>query len=450
MSNFNINDPNPFRNGQTPLNEDNLNAVVNLARQGGQGARGNGILYVTHDVQRNASVTLQNTLLVPNSPTPKVNDVVLAQNGLMGWVTAVQNNSFTVWFRDSLMGPQGMRGLQGPQGIQGPPGAFEHLLGQPNGIATLDEGGRLPLEQLPESLDGGGGNVNMVSNSAITWQITNPVLPVKTFGYETTRGLLKLGNGRDRWNDLPYFVNTSISGYVPPNPYLGLELDSWATIAEVSAAISTGLINPFDSTVCPYSIGDTKTVQIGGESVVFEIWGWNHDKKADGSGTAGITFGMKNLMTAMQRLNPTLTNYGGWELSEFRNIFMPQLLSQLPSDLRSVIAEVVKESQNADGSIAHTPDKLFLFSVWEISGQFSQSQNVGVEGNMYMYWQGILNGASQLDRRKMLAGIGNPVQWWFRSVATDRTTSFARVATTGTIGVSVANMPNGVCFGFCV
>jgi len=47
MSNFNINDPNPFRNGQTQLNEDNLNEVVRLARQGGpqgppgpQGAQG--------------------------------------------------------------------------------------------------------------------------------------------------------------------------------------------------------------------------------------------------------------------------------------------------------------------------------------------------------------------------------------------------------------------------
>ncbi|MCL2369701.1 MAG: hypothetical protein FWC80_00495 [Firmicutes bacterium] len=51
---------------------------------------------------------------------------------------------------------RGATGLQGIQGIQGPVGApgrdgrdVTHLFGRPNGIATLDENGQVPLEKLP-------------------------------------------------------------------------------------------------------------------------------------------------------------------------------------------------------------------------------------------------------------------------------------------------------------
>ena len=41
-------------------------------------------------------------------------------------------------------------------------------------------------------------------DTASNWQSTNPVLNQGEPGVETNTGKLKIGNGSDPWNDLPY------------------------------------------------------------------------------------------------------------------------------------------------------------------------------------------------------------------------------------------------------
>ena len=43
------------------------------------------------------------------------------------------------------------------------------------------------------------------------WKRNNPLLQAAEPGYETDTGKLKIGNGQDLWNDLPYFANNTFS-----------------------------------------------------------------------------------------------------------------------------------------------------------------------------------------------------------------------------------------------
>jgi hypothetical protein len=45
--------------------------------------------------------------------------------------------------------------------------------------------------------------------TASEWTTANPLLAEAEPGYETDTGLLKLGNGTDNWDDLPYFTPVS-------------------------------------------------------------------------------------------------------------------------------------------------------------------------------------------------------------------------------------------------
>lgn len=47
------------------------------------------------------------------------------------------------------------------------------------------------------------------------WRIKNPVLQEGEPGYERDTGLLKFGNGFDKWNDLPYYGHISDPSDLP-------------------------------------------------------------------------------------------------------------------------------------------------------------------------------------------------------------------------------------------
>ena len=222
--------------------------------------------------------------------------------------------------------------------------------------------------------------------------------------------------------------------------------DSWATIAAASA----------DGTASTkYNIGDEKTITLTtGEEVTVQIWGFGHDDLADGSGKAGITLGMKNLLATTYAMNSSDTNSGGWEASKMRTTTMPAILATLPEDLQAVIKEVNKQSSeggsNAD-ALDTTTDKLFLFSVKEITG--ANTYSLDGEGTQYEGWKTLLNnGAISASRIKRLSnGDGSASYWWTRSAYSGGGSSFfCSFATSGSVNYNIANNSYGVCLGFCV
>lgn len=230
-----------------------------------------------------------------------------------------------------------------------------------------------------------------------------------------------------------------------PQPTSAFTTDSWATIAAASA----------DGTASTkYKVGDEKTITLTtGEEVTLQIWGFNHDNLADGSGKAGITLGMKNLLAATYTMNSSGTNNGGWEASRMRTTTMPAILATLPEDLQAVIKEVNKLSSEGGSSadaLDTTADKLFLFSVKEVTG--TNTYSLDGEGTQYDLWKTLVyNSEFPSSRIKRLSnGDGNASYWWTRSAYSGSSNTFCCFGTSGSVYVSGAASSWGVCLGFCV
>lgn len=222
---------------------------------------------------------------------------------------------------------------------------------------------------------------------------------------------------------------------------LTLESADWATISKISAA---GKASEY------FNVGDEKTISLTGtgESVTLQILGFNHDDKADNSGKAGITFGMKHLLATTYPMNSSNTNAGGWDSSAMRSSTMKTQLSQLPADLRAVIKPVIKKATAGSQSttITTSTDSLFLFSEVEIDG--TTSSGYADEGSQYDYWK-THNTAS--DRIKNLSnGSDSAGTWWWRSPSVSSSAYFRCIDGIGGVRNNGASGSNGVCFGFCV
>ena len=214
-----------------------------------------------------------------------------------------------------------------------------------------------------------------------------------------------------------------------------LSKNTWAQIAKASA---TGKASQL------WSVGDTKDITVGSETLTLVIMGFNHDDLASG-GKAGITFGMKNLMATTRRMNASNTNSGGFTGSEMYSWLQNTLLPTLPSDLQAVLKSVNKKtSAGSQSSTINTNSmKLFLFSEIEIFGSTTYSK--AGEGSQYSYF------ATAANRIKYLSnGSGSASWWWERSPNGSDSNSFCIVNGDGSANGLSASGAAGVCFGFCV
>lgn len=213
--------------------------------------------------------------------------------------------------------------------------------------------------------------------------------------------------------------------------------NSWATIASVSEAGTWDAIG--------WSVGDEIDITVSGEKLTLVIMGFNHDDKADGSGKAGITFGLKNLMASTRAMNSSNTNSGGFTGSAMYTWLTGTLLPALPSDLQAVLKSVNKKTSagNQSSTINTNAMKVFLFSEVEIFG--STTYSVSGEGSQYDYF------ATAANRIKYLSnGAGSASNWWERSPIASSSVSFCRVGSDGNAYYYAASNSRGVCFGFCV
>ena len=205
-----------------------------------------------------------------------------------------------------------------------------------------------------------------------------------------------------------------------------------------------------------FYVGQEKTITLStGEEITLVILGFNHDDLSDGSGKAGITFGMKDLLSDKYDMynssyNPYV-NTVGWKGSDFRQTDIPNILDEFPVELQNVLKEVNKTTliSNATYDIASiqdvTKDKLFLLSGDEIRGDVSSGTN-GLEGTQYEYFT--------LDSTTLVKNInGEPSGWWLRSVVSNTapTDDYKRITNVGSYGGSSASYAVlGISICFCV
>ncbi len=219
-----------------------------------------------------------------------------------------------------------------------------------------------------------------------------------------------------------------------------------------------------------WAVGDEKPITLStGDQVVLTILDFNHDDLADGSGKAGITFGMKYFIPTTSVMNNSETNSGGWDGSVMRTSTMATIFSQLPSDLQSVIKQVSKKTSAGSQSttITTSTDKLFSLALGEIFSKtaIENSNYLGVkqgaavytaEGSQYSYYNGLIadgdpnDSFSGLIMYQVSGGSTSGVYYWLRSPYTNSSSNFWSIYSSGHAYYDYANLSYGAYFAFCV
>lgn len=243
---------------------------------------------------------------------------------------------------------------------------------------------------------------------------------------------------------IEYMTDDEVDALFASTPSIPSFADAtWEQIAQVAEA---GTASDY------FAVGDEKTITLStDEQITLVILGFNHDDLSDGSGKAGITIGMKNLLATQYSINATATNAGGWDESEMRTSTMATLLSQLPSDLQSVVKQVNKKATagSQSTSITTSADKLWLLAEVEVDG--TTSAGYADEGERYEYWKTVKDGTVAADRIKYSSnGSGSAGLWWLRSPRVSTSMFFLGITSAGGVFDYSANVTRGVCFCFCV
>lgn len=278
------------------------------------------------------------------------------------------------------------------------------------------------------SLNTWSANTNIVRVSG-----TSPITPwakqVSYIGGNTTGSVNTAVSLAETTN---YAQSNVIEGYISNRPiYSDLANNPWEVISYVSKA---GTASNY------WSIGAEKSFTMTtGETITMQIYGFNHDV------ANSITFGTKNLMANLQRMNSSMTNSGGFRGSAMYTWLQGSLYNSFPDELKTIIRAVDKITSAGNGSASLVTDtmKVFLFSEIECFG--ANTYSYAGEGTKYSIF------TNNSSRIKYLAnGSGTPSHWWQRSPPAGYSTAFCFTSNNGTTNLTGANSSIGVCFGFCV
>lgn len=196
-----------------------------------------------------------------------------------------------------------------------------------------------------------------------------------------------------------------------------------------------------------WAIGDRCPLSLtGGETVYAQIADFLHDNLADGGGLAAITFSFEDCFSTTYGMNASNTNSGGWNNSRMRKSTLPTLLDQFPAVLQDSagIKTVNKVASAGSGSsnLITSPDKLWLFSEVEVTGEAQYS--VFGEGAIYPLF------STASNRIKGIGAGGAAADWWLRSPYVGTSIHFVVVTASGSVSGSIASIACGVAPGFCV
>lgn len=218
--------------------------------------------------------------------------------------------------------------------------------------------------------------------------------------------------------------------------------DSWEDIlaAEEDGTYST-----------KYSVGDTKSVEIGDKTVKMQIAAFDADTIAGTNDKAKITWVCKNCYADSVRMNPGTTN-GGWPASEmysYLNDSTSGIYNSIDSTVKTAIKTVVKPYWDWDAAASEekaSNDKLWLLSNQEVNFITSGSYHKEDNGVTYSGLFPTANNSGSTNRIKYNSS-GSANTWWLRS--SYNLSSFVCMYGNGDAGNYYANNALGVVFGFC-
>ena len=274
------------------------------------------------------------------------------------------------------------------------------------------------------------GNGTTCSDSDV---IKNKKYYYRFFVYDTN----KLCN-----NNMSMIIENTFYGIDPI-----LKNNTWE---QINAASEAGIASSL------WKVGDEIDITLSvtfNETVTLQIWDFKHFDKSDGSGKAGIVFGMKNLMKDVQYMNSSHTNSGGWNNTAMKKTVMANIYNSIPSDLQSYIKEVNTYANQGLGSSSSSTgllskDKVFLPGMTEMFGKNYKPDQSETEKNQKKF-PIFTNDNSRI--KKLSNGSGDAYQWWLRSaIYGNNSDCFCDVTIYGTHDYTGASYGYGVCFCFNV
>lgn len=214
-----------------------------------------------------------------------------------------------------------------------------------------------------------------------------------------------------------------------PKAYFDIIGDSWATIFANS------------SYAMDYAIGDTKTLElIDGTKIKMDLAAIDRDVKSDNSGTAKMTW-ICHGIPYLHGMNTNNATYGGWVSSDMRSWLISDILSKIPTEIKSHIVSVKKSyrSKSPTDETLWSDDEIWIPSYKEVG--FTNETYVESDGVVY---PGLFGANSE---RVKYTTSGSVNLWWLRSAGTDAL--FRRVGSNGKESNGVPSNDIGVVFGFC-
>lgn len=206
------------------------------------------------------------------------------------------------------------------------------------------------------------------------------------------------------------------------------------------------------STVCKagkaseyWAVGDTKPITINGVSYNVVLIGFDHDDVTDstsyGRSKAGATFNLLEVTDTKYKMATDEYSCDNWTLSTIRSSTLPTILSQLESDLRSVIVPVDKSYNiysSSSPAYGTTSDSLFLLSTPEVGGSDT------TDGTIYSYF-------STTTNRSKKRRDGSSADWWLRSLyGYNNGYTFRRVLMSDILSSLLCTNSLPISFAFCV
>lgn len=189
-----------------------------------------------------------------------------------------------------------------------------------------------------------------------------------------------------------------------------------------------------------WEIGDYKNMTIDGEEYLVTIIGKNHDTYSDGTGTAPLTFQLKDCYKTSYRYDDARSNRSGWRDSEIRTVTLPALMALMPSEIQPYIREVNKKTSagGLSSTIITTADKLFLLAEDEAVGRIYSAPG---EGSRYPYY---LETIRRIKNQPVY-----PAYWLLRSPNDENDVTVCEVRSEGNAATNYADSTSGISFAFC-
>lgn len=212
---------------------------------------------------------------------------------------------------------------------------------------------------------------------------------------------------------------------------------SWADISTVCKA---GLASEY------WSVGDTKPITINGVAYNVVLIDFDHDDVTDstsyGRTKAGATFNLLEVTDTSYKMAYDEYECNNWTLSTIRSSTLPTILSQLETDLQSVIVPVDKSYSiyNSSSSFTYgtTSDSLFLLSDPEVGGSHT------TDGAIYSYF-------STATNRSKKKRDGLYADWWLRSsYGYSSGYTFRQVLRSDVLSHLLCTISQRISFAFCV